>query len=536
MMKIASKGLFMLKIDNIILPLDFTAEMLKKAAADRIKISAEQITKITLDRREYVKDSHSFKITVLCETDTDEKKLAMLFRKKSVTLFEEREYSVPEARLSHRPVVIGFGPAGIFASLVLAMSGARPIILERGDSTDERIMKVDIFSKSGVLDTESNIQFGEGGAGAFSDGKLKLGYKDSRKRKILEEFVKAGADESILYLDKPHIGSDVLHKVIVSIREKIISLGAEIHFNAKLTELLTHDNSICGVKYIQNGKEFEIDTSSVVLATGHSARDTYRYLHSIGIEMSPKGFGVGVRIEHPQSLINTLEYGDASLAQTLGAADYKLVEHLENGRSIYTFCMCPGGYVVPAASNTGGICTNGMSEFNRNSPNANTALLISVTPNDFNSNSPMAGIEFQEKIEQRAFAVAGGNYSAPTIRLEDFLNRRSSEALGAITPTYTPSTVLASPDSYLPDFICESLRIGIRQMCNWKKGYYCADAVLTGPETRTTAPIKIKRDENCNSSLSGLYPAGEGAGYAGGIISSAVDGMICAEKIIGGKK
>ncbi len=522
----------MLKIVNIVLPLCYSEKDLLEAVSQRLRVEKEQIKKIITDLRELVKSDMHFKITALCELDPKlEEKLALVLRKKGVSFFTDGEYSVKPSSFRQRPVIVGFGPAGIFAALVLAESGACPIVLERGGDTKKRMEKVTAFSNGGDLDPECNIQFGEGGAGAFSDGKLKVGYKDSRKRKILSEFVKAGADESILYLEKPHVGSDVLHRVIVNLRNKIIALGGEIHFSSRVTKINADNDGVFSVSYVCDSKEYTLEADSVILAIGHSARDTYKYLCDSGLKMESKGFGVGVRIEHPQSLINELEYKDAKLANTLGSADYKMVTHLSNGRSLYTFCMCPGGYVVPASSEKGGICTNGMSEFARDSDNANTALLVSVTPEDFGSSHPLAGIEYQRKIEQLAFGLTG-SYAAPVIRLEDFMEGRESTEFGAVLPTYRPCTKFISPDKYLPDYICSTLRDGILEMCQWKEGYYLPDALITGPETRTTSPLRILRNENLEASIKGIYPAGEGAGYAGGIISSAADGMMCAEKLI----
>lgn len=523
----------MLKIVNLILPIEYSDLDLKTAIAQRLRIDHCEIQKFFLHHRALIKPDMQFKITALCQLDEEkEEQLALILRKKGVSKFTDGEYTVKKACFDKRPVVVGFGPAGIFAALVLAESGARPIILERGSDTHTRMKQVESFSKEGTLTPESNIQFGEGGAGAFSDGKLKIGYKDGRKIKILNEFTEAGADSSIRYSDKPHIGSDVLHKVIVNLRKKLISLGGEVFFDARVTKITQENGSVSGVVWKRKDEEHFIETDSVILAIGHSARDTYEYLHSIGIKMEAKGFGVGVRIEHPQELINKLEYNDSEYAKLLGAADYKMVVHLDNGRSLYTFCMCPGGYVVPAASEEGGICTNGMSEFARDSKNANTALLVSVTPEDFGSDHPLAGIEYQRKIERAAFELCGRRYFAPIIRLEDFLEHRETESVGDTLPSYLPGTVFASPDSYMPDYVCETLRQGICEMCEWKKGYYYPDAIITGPETRTTSPVKILRDNSLEASVKGLYPAGEGAGYAGGIISSAVDGMLCAESLI----
>ena len=522
----------MLKIPNIKLPLDYTEADLKRRAAKFLRVEEKNIEKIILDRRETVKgEDVYYKMTLLALLPPElERKLLIIFRKKGVTGELLLPYETKVGKSNKRPVVVGFGPAGIFASLILARAGLRPIVLERGERTEDRLKTVDKFKKEGVLNPSSNIQFGEGGAGAFSDGKLKVGYRDERKRFILSSFVEAGADESILYLEKPHIGSDVLHKVIVNLRKKIESLGGEIIFGAKFTKPLLDANKITGAEYEKEGSLFTLDTNALILATGHSARDTFWSLFESGVKMEQKGFGVGVRIEHPQSLINSLEYG--RFKDMLPAADYKLVEHLENGRSLYTFCMCPGGEVVPAASEEGGICTNGMSLFARDGKNANTALLVSVTPDDFGSAHPLAGIEFQRKIEALAFELSGGDYSAPVIKLGDFLGGRESTEFGEVLPTYSPKTVFLSPDKYFPSFITETLRMGLLKMGDYKKGYLYPDAVITGPETRTTSPVRIVREDYEAEGFDGLFPSGEGAGYAGGIISAALDGILTAEKLL----
>ncbi|MBE6701711.1 MAG: hypothetical protein E7582_07500 [Ruminococcaceae bacterium] len=525
----------MLKVVNINLPLDYTKEYIKKVITERLKVCDDEVKNVILDKREIIKETPLyFKETFLVELNEEkEKKLALTMRKKGVSLFEEKPFTVPKSRLEKRPVVIGFGPAGIFSALVLAESGACPIILERGPETEKRMALVREFSESGKLNPEGNIQFGEGGAGAFSDGKLKVGYKDGIKRKILQDFVDAGASDTILYLEKPHVGSDVLHKVIVNLRQKIISLGGEVHFDSKVKDIDIKNGEVCGVIYEKNGKDFKIDCDRVILATGHSARDTYGLLYEKGIEMEAKGFGVGVRIEHKQEVIDEIEFGDKEYAKILGAADYKMVTHLKNSRSLYTFCMCPGGYVVPAASEEGGICTNGMSEFLRDGENANTALLVSVTPDDFPSSHPLAGIDYQREIEKKAFEVAGGDYSAPVIRLEDFMEERESCAFGKVLPTYRPNTKFVSPDKYLPHYVVESLREGLKDMCEYKAGYYCPDAIITGPETRTTSPVRIKRDTKGECpKVRGLFPVGEGAGYAGGIISSAFDAIVVTLEVL----
>ncbi len=525
----------MLKIPNIRMTLDFSVDDLKRKAAEFLRIDENRIEKLILDRRETVKVEGEvyFKMTVLVSLDADlEKKLLVIFRKKGVTEENATPFTVVKKQMNSRPVVVGFGPAGIFAALVLSMAGLSPIVLERGETTEDRIKTVEHFKKTGVLNPESNIQFGEGGAGAFSDGKLKVGFKDRIKRMILSELVMAGADESILYLEKPHVGSDVLHRVMVNLRYKIENLGGEIIFGARFERLVTKDKSVVGITYTKNGEEYTISADNVILATGHSARDTLETLYRQGVKMEQKGFGIGVRIEHPQELINTLEYGSFKDSKVLSSADYKLVTHLKNSRSLYTFCMCPGGYVVPATSETGGICTNGMSEFARDGKNANTALLVSVFPSDFPSSHPLAGIKLQRSIERRAFELSGGDYKAPVIRLEDFMKGDESHSFGDVLPTYSRGTVFMSPDAFFPKFISETLRMGILDMGEYKKGWLYPDALITAPETRSTSPVRIIREDLEAKGISGLFPAGEGAGYSGGIISSAVDGVVCAEKIL----
>lgn len=527
----------MLKVVNITLPLDYDDAFIKKALSERLRVSPSELLEIHLDRRSLEKDGGElrFKAIFLCRLAPEtEKKRALILRKKGVSSVTDAPYAFPVAKKrTLRPVVVGFGPAGIFSALVLAKAGLSPIVLERGEESEKREKKVENFTLGGSLDEECNIQFGEGGAGAFSDGKLKIGYKDKVKRMILSELVKAGADESIEYLEKAHVGSDVLRRVIVNLRRKIISLGGEIIFGAKLVDIDIENGGVRGVVYSKDGTLFQLPTDTLVLAIGHSARDTYEMLYNKGFPMEPKGFGVGVRIEHRQSTIDRIEYGDASLASVLGAADYKMVTHLDNGRSLYTFCMCPGGFVVPATSEKEGICTNGMSNFKRDGVNANTALLVSVTPKDFPSHHPLAGVAFQREIERSAFLAAGGNYFAPVIRLEDFLKGGESRAFGEVLPTYRPGTAFVKPEKYLPPFIVESLRDGIKNMCEYKNGYYEGDALLTGPETRSTSPVKMLRREGFDAiGIDGVYPVGEGAGYSGGIISSAVDGVLAADTIV----
>lgn len=429
-----------------------------------------------------------------------------------------------QEEMKHRPVIAGFGPCGMFAGLILSELGYKPVILERGKPIEERIRDVDRFWEEGILDEESNVQFGEGGAGLFSDGKLTTQIKDQRVRKVLEEFVEAGGSPEILYKQKPHIGTDVLRKIVLNIRNKIIDNGGEILFRSKLTGLIFQkDDGIRRLEGILVNGERKIDTENLILAVGHSARDTFRVINEAGVAMTRKPFSIGVRIEHPQALINEAQYGQDWEALGLGAADYKLSHHCENGRGVYTFCMCPGGYVVGAASQKGGVVTNGMSYHDRGSSNANSALLVDVRTDDFPGESPLAGIAFQEKYEKLAFAAGGGNYHAPAQRLKDFMGYSGSGA--AAEPTYRPGVTWTELSRCLPDFAVASMREAIPALGRKLKGFDAGDAVMTGVETRSSSPVRITRNGNFMSSVEGLYPAGEGAGYAGGIVSAAVDGI-----------
>jgi hypothetical protein len=461
----------------------------------------------------------------------------------------------------------------LFAALALAQAGAKPILIERGKDVVRRVKDVQTFWKDGTLNPESNVPFGEGGAGTFSDGKLTTQIKDkhNRVRKVLEELVAAGAPEEILWQAKPHIGTDNLVRVVKHLREKILSLGGQVRFETKLTGLVVKDHRITGavVSRVQGNAGFQpalntaqagclrsvtetIATDGLVLALGHSARDTFEMLHQAGVTMELKPFSIGVRIEHPQALIDTAQYGKFAGHPRLGAADYKLVHHCQNGRSAYTFCMCPGGEVIAASSEPGGIVTNGMSVYRRNRPNANSALLVGVTPEDFvkfsildagpqiengklkmeNKNTPLAGIAFQRHWEQKAFAVGGRNYFAPVQLVGDFLNRKPSLYLGQIIPSYTPGVTPCDLAETLPAFVIETLRLAIPEMDKKLRGFAMPEAVMTAVESRSSCPLRILRDESFQSvSVRGLYPAGEGAGYAGGIISAAVDGLKIAEAL-----
>lgn len=432
-------------------------------------------------------------------------------------------------KLKNPPVIIGTGPAGLFAGLLLAQMSYRPLLLERGDDVDRRKEKVEHFWKTGQLDTESNIQFGEGGAGTFSDGKLTTLIKDKRCRKVLEELVEAGAPKEILYSYKPHVGTDILREVVKNIRKKIIDLGGSIRFRHCVTDFNINSGGISGV--VVNAGE-NINAEAVILAIGHSARDTFGVLEQRKLELAAKPFSIGVRIEHSQEMINKAQYKEFAGHPKLGAADYKLAYHSPSGRSAYTFCMCPGGIVVAAASEEGYLVTNGMSEHARDGSNANSALLVGVNPEDFPGTSPLAGIEFQRKWEKAAFVLGGGDYRAPVQLVGDFMKGIASIGCGSTLPTYPRKVAFTDLSECLPQYVIKTMQEAIADFDKKIQGFADEDAVMTGVETRSSSPVRIIRDENHISSVDGLYPTGEGAGYAGGIVSAAVDGLRVAEAIV----
>ena len=525
----------MYRISEISMKLDGTEEDLKREAAARLKVSPGQIRAFKLYKKS-VDARKKNDVHFICTVDVDCGQNHSP-RDPKITEAEPYRYELPAGKPREiRPVVVGFGPAGLFAALILAQAGQRPIVFERGSAVERRKEQVALFWKTGELDTESNVQFGEGGAGTFSDGKLNTGTKDSRARKVLEEFVAAGAPQEILYLAKPHIGTDRLPGTVKNIRERIITLGGEMHFETCLQNILLKDGRVTGVEVKpRRGSSYTLEADRVILAVGHSARDTFEMLYSLKLPMEQKPFSVGARIEHPQELVSRSQYGSFAGHPALGAADYKLAVHLKNGRGVYTFCMCPGGQVVAAASEEGRLVTNGMSNFARNGRNANAALLVSVGPKDFGSGHPLAGVEFQRRLEEQAFQLGGGDFRSPVQRVEDFLKRVPSKKIGGCQPTYLPGVTPCSLDDCLPDFITDSMRQGILLMEHKLKGFSHPDALLTAVESRSSSPVRILRGDGMQSvAVEGLYPCGEGAGYAGGIISAAVDGIKCAEQVVRG--
>jgi len=518
-------------VSNIRLGLDEGIDILKEKAARRLgtssgSLSGFRIVKESIDARR--KPDIYLVYSVVAEID-GKVRIPSDGSVRELEEIIEREPVPGSLRLNNRPVIVGSGPAGIFAGLVLSKNGYRPIILERGAPLEERVKTVSRYWENGELDTETNVQFGEGGAGTFSDGKLTTRINDPRCERVLKEFFEAGAHEDILYKAKPHIGSDVLRRVVVNLREKIIQNGGEFRFGAKLTSIVIKDGKVRGA--VINGSE-TIDTDVLILAAGHSARDTYSELHRIGVRFVRKPFSIGVRIEHPQDLINKAQYGRAAGHPRLGAADYQLF-YKTGGRTVYTFCMCPGGVVVASASENDTIVTNGMSEYARDRENANSALVVSVDPEDFGGSHPLAGIDFQRTWEKLAFEAGGRKNAAPVQKLGDFIEGVRSKSWGRVKPSYTGNISSADLNTCLPGFVTGPMKESIAYFDRKIKGFGMKDALLTGVETRTSSPVRIPRGETLEAEgISGLYPAGEGAGYAGGIMSAAVDGIRVAEQII----
>lgn len=508
----------------------------------RENLSKEQVIDFALKKykikKENVKEAYIFKKSIDARDKNDilynyaiDVELVKDVKIKDAQVVEKYEFEkINVKRVSkYNPVIVGAGPAGLFTALILVQNGIKPIVIEQGSKVEKRIQDVDKFVNSGILNTKSNIQFGEGGAGTFSDGKLTTGNNSSFSRKVLEEFVNFGAPEEILYTAKPHIGTDNLVNIVRNMREYIISKGGVFLFDTKVTELEVKENKITAI-YTEDNKKIETDT--VVLAIGHSARDTFKMILEKGLNLVPKSFAVGVRIEHLQQDINNSQYGENPKIK-LPPAEYKLIYHAQNGRVCYTFCMCPGGQVMASSSEENTIVTNGMSRFKRDGINSNSALLVNVDPKDCKEEGPLCGMYFQEELEKRAFELGGKTYYAPIQRVEDFIENKKTENLGKIIPTYAPGYTYSNLNELFPEFVNDTLKEALINLDKKLKGFADKDAILTAPETRTSSPVQITRDkETFMSNVEGIYPCGEGAGYAGGIMTASVDGIKVAIKIL----
>ena len=529
----------MIRIHELRLPIDHSQDDLLNAILKRLRISHEEFITYEIFKRSYDARKNidlSFIYTIDVQVQEPDRLLQKLKADIQIKATPDTAYhfvAQAPAQLKHRPVVIGFGPCGIFAALILAQMGFKPIVLERGKAVRERTQDTWGLWRKKILNPESNVQFGEGGAGTFSDGKLYSQIKDPKfyGRKVLHEFVKAGAPEEILYVAKPHIGTFRLVGMVEKIRQEIIDLGGEIRFQSKVTQFDIRSGKIYGVT-LESGQT--IATEHVVLALGHSARDTFKTLFEQGVYIEPKPFSVGFRIEHPQSLIDRARLGPHAGHPLIGAADYKLVHHASNGRAVYSFCMCPGGTVVAATSEEQRVVTNGMSQYSRNERNANAGIVVNVNPEDFGASmaEPLKGIDFQRQLESHAYVLGGSSYEAPGQLIGDFLKNQASTEFGQVIPSYKPGVHLTNLETALPAYAIDAIREAIPAFDQQIPGFAKSDGVLTGVETRTSSPIRIKRNEKYQSlNIQGLYPAGEGAGYAGGILSAGVDGIKVAEAL-----
>jgi len=529
----------LIRITELPLPLDYTPEALRDAVVKRLRIRDADLLELTLFKRSYDARKKNTGILFICIVDVqvaDEAGvLKRLARDRQIGPAPDTSYhpvATAPANLAERPLVVGFGPGGLFAALLLAQMGFRPIVLERGRDVRRRTQDTWGLWRRKILDPVSNVQFGEGGAGLFSDGKLYSQIKDPKfyGRKVMHEFVRAGAPPEILYVSKPHIGTFRLTGIVEKMRAEIHALGGEVRFESRVTDLHIDEGTVTGVT-LENGER--LASAHVVLALGHSSRDTLRMLERRGVFLEPKPFAIGFRIEHPQSLIDRARLGRFAGHPELGAADYKLVHHASNGRSVYSFCMCPGGMVVAATSEPDRVVTNGMSQYSRNERNANAGIVVGIDPATDFPGGPLAGVALQEALESTAFDLGGRDYCAPGQLVGDFIDGRPSERLGEVEPSYQPGVKLGDLSSALPAFAIDAIREALPVFGRQIHGFDRADAVLTGVETRTSSPVRITRDAESYQSLNvrGLYPCGEGAGYAGGILSAGVDGIKVAEAV-----
>lgn len=523
----------MLRVDQLRLSLDEPEEMLRLRAARILRVAPEEVGSLTVLRRAIDARDGVERVYTVALSVPDEARV-LRRRDRRVSPYAPAAYTLPPRREAgeYRPVVVGAGPAGLFAALVLAKCALRPVLLERGPCVERRREDVERFWSDGVLCPESNVQFGEGGAGAFSDGKLNTGTRDVRHRWILEQLVAFGAPESILADAKPHVGTDRLYLALQNMRRALVESGAEIRFGHRLDGILQDSAGVSALEITGPEGCYVLPARQVVLALGHSARDTFTMLHRLGVPMEPKPFAVGVRIEHRQADMDAALYRSFASHPGLGAASYKLACHLSGGRSAFSFCVCPGGQVVAAASEQGGVVTNGMSEYARDGENINGALLVNVTPEDFGGTDALSGVAFQRRLEHAAFALGGGGYCAPCQRVEDFLAGRASTKAGRVRPSYRPGVVYTDLRECLPPFVWRSMAEALPLLEEKLRGYAQGDALLTAVESRSSSPVRILRGADGQSALRGLYPCGEGAGYAGGILSAAADGMRAAERIV----